>query len=179
MLPIKPVCLALALFSTASIACSGVPYAAFYYQPWGQGTKYIVEDSDGYGIDFPDIHLPQVKFKQLRRVPNGTDGEYDSPDDINNDFVRVAPFSGYRSNGGWRFDWLTDGRHILWAGKIVQNPPGTPKVDVATFRAWGRFAADKDSLYFDVNARMIIATKSRSIWIRCNKSAVQVIPRMC
>ena len=78
MLPIKPVCLALALFSTASIACSGVPYAAFYYQPWGQGTKYIVEDSDGYGIDFPDIHLPQVKFKQLRRVPNGTDGEYDS-----------------------------------------------------------------------------------------------------
>ena len=141
MLPIKPVCLALALFSTASIACSGVPYAAFYYQPWGQGTKYIVEDSDGYGIDFPDIHLPQVKFKQLRRVPNGTDGEYDSPDDINNDFVRVAPFSGYRSNGGWRFDWLTDGRHILWAGKIVQNPPGTPKVDVATFRAWGRFAA--------------------------------------
>ena len=42
MLPIKPVCLALALFSTASIACSGVPYAAFYYQPWGQGTKYIV-----------------------------------------------------------------------------------------------------------------------------------------
>lgn len=47
MLPIKPVCLALALFSTASIACSGVPYAAFYYQPWGQGTKYIVEDSDG------------------------------------------------------------------------------------------------------------------------------------
>lgn len=33
--------------------------------------------------------------------------------------------------------------------KIVQNPPGTPKVDVATFRAWGRFAADKDSLYFD------------------------------
>ncbi len=146
----------------------------------GQGTKYIVEDSDGYGIDFPDIHLPQVKFKQLRRVPNGTDGEYDSPDDINNDFVRVAPFSGYRSNGGWRFDWLTDGRHILWAGKIVQNPPGTPKVDVATFRAWGAFLPPiKIVSILMVNARMIIATKSRSIWIRCNKSAVQVIPRMC
>lgn len=29
MLPIKPVCLALALFSTASLACSGVPSAAF------------------------------------------------------------------------------------------------------------------------------------------------------
>ena len=52
MLPIKPVCLALALFSLNSIACSGVPSASFYYQPWGQGTKYIVEDSDGYGLYF-------------------------------------------------------------------------------------------------------------------------------
>lgn len=149
MLPIKPVCFALALFSTTSLACSGVPTAAFYYQPWGQGTKYSVEDSDDYGLYFPDIHLPQVKFKQLRRVPNGTDDKYDSPDNINNDFVQVDAGTYIRTNGGWRFDWLTDGRHILWAGKIVQNPPGTPKVDTATFRAWGRFAADKDSLYFD------------------------------
>nr|WP_246769500.1 hypothetical protein [Escherichia sp. E2593] len=149
MLPIKPFCLALALFSTSSLACSGVPTAVFYYQPWGQGTKYIVEDSDGYGLYFPDIHIPQVKFKQLRRVSDGTDDEYDSPDDINNDFVRVDGGAYIRTNGGWRFDWLTDGRHILWAGKIVQNPPGIPKVDAATFRAWGRFAADKDSLYFD------------------------------
>lgn len=89
MLPIKSVCLVLALFSINSIACSGVPSASFYYQPWGQGTKYIVEDSDDYGINFPDIHLPQVKFKQLRRVANGTDDEYDSPDNINNDFVQV------------------------------------------------------------------------------------------
>ncbi|KAF0952614.1 hypothetical protein [Escherichia albertii] len=149
MLPIKSVCLVLALFSINSIACSGVPSASFYYQPWGQGTKYIVEDSDDYGINFPDIHLPQVKFKQLRRVANGTDDEYDSPDNINNDFVQVDGGAYIRTNGGWRFDWLTDGRHILWAGKIVQNPPGTPKVDAATFHAWGRFAADKDSLYFD------------------------------
>lgn len=90
-----------------------------------------------------------MRFKQLRRVSDGTDDEYDSPDDINNDFVRVDGGAYIRTNGGWRFDWLTDGRHILWAGKIVQNPPGTPKVDAATFRAWGRFAADKDSLYFD------------------------------
>lgn len=115
MLPIKPVCLALALFSLNSIACSGVPSASFYYQPWGQGTKYIVEDSDGYGLYFPDIHLPQVRFKQLRRVSDGTDDEYDSPDDINNDFVRVDGGAYIRTNGGWRFDWLTDGRHILWA----------------------------------------------------------------
>lgn len=52
MLPIKSVCLVLALFSINSIACSGVPSASFYYQPWGQGTKYIVEDSDDYGINF-------------------------------------------------------------------------------------------------------------------------------
>lgn len=149
MLPIKPVCLALALFSLNSIACSGVPSASFYYQPWGQGTKYIVEDSDGYGLYFPDIHLPQVRFKQLRRVSDGTDDEYDSPDDINNDFVRVDGGAYIRTNGGWRFDWLTDETPYFYGQENSSEPPGTPKVDAATFRAWGRFAADKDSLYFD------------------------------
>lgn len=96
MLRIKPLCLALALFST-SLACSGVPSAAFYYQPWGQGTKYSVEDSDDYGLYFPDIHLPQVKFKQLRRVPNGTDDKYDSPDNINNDFCTSGCWHLYQN----------------------------------------------------------------------------------
>ncbi len=126
----------------------------------GQGTKYIVEDSDGYGLYFPDIHLPQVRFKQLRRVSDGTDDEYDSPDDINNDFVRVDGGAYIRTNGGWRFDWLTDGRHILWAGEIVQNPPGTPKVDAATFRAWGVLLPIKTASILMANARMIITAKA-------------------
>lgn len=45
--------------------------------------------------------------------------------------------------------WVTDGRVILWRGKIVSNPPGTPTVDIASFQAMGRFAVDKYSLYFD------------------------------
>lgn len=116
MLPIKPVCLALALFSLNSIACSGVPSASFITNR-GARTKYIVEDSDGYGLYFPDIHLPQVRFKQLRRVSDGTDDEYDSPDDINNDFVRVDGGAYIRTNGGWRFDWLTDTAIFYGQGK--------------------------------------------------------------
>ena len=60
MLPIKPVCLALALFSLNSIACSGVPSASFYYQPWGQGTKYIVEDSDGNDSNLLIVFYVQI-----------------------------------------------------------------------------------------------------------------------
>lgn len=150
MLRKKIVCLSalVLLMPSLALACSGISSSSFYYRPWGQGTKYVVEDY-GYDIDFPDIHLPQVSFNQLRQVPNILVGKYDSPGDINNDGVMAAVYSSYIKNGGWRFDWLTDGRHIVWAGKIVQNPPGTPPVDAATFRAYGRFAADKDSLYFD------------------------------
>ncbi len=47
------------------------------------------------------------------------------------------------------YHWMTDGHVILWRGKIVSNPPGTPTVDIASFKALGRFAVDKYSLYFD------------------------------
>lgn len=145
----KKLCfLILSLTPLVAQACSGISSASFYYRPWGQGTKYVVEDDD-YGIDFPDIHLPQVKFHKLRPVPNSIHYEYVEPGEINYDFTMAAVYSSLIKNGGWRFDWLTDGRHILWAGKIVQNPPGMPMVDASTFRAYGRFAADKDSLYFD------------------------------
>lgn len=138
------------LIPGTTLACSGISSSEFLYQKSGNGTKYVVEESGSdYDIHFPDILLPQVTFNQLRRVPDSLVRSYDSPGDINNDFIMAAVYSRELKNGGWRFDWLTDGQHILWAGKIVQNPPGTPKVDVATFRAYGRFAADKYSLYFD------------------------------
>lgn len=140
----------LALLPATTLACSGVPYSVFNYQKWGDGTKYAVGDSkEDFNIYFPDILLPQIKFSQLRRVPDLVIHEYDKPGEINNDYIAAAAYSEDIKNGYWRFDWLTDGRHILWAGKIVHNPAGTPEVDVKTFRAYGRFAADKYSLYFD------------------------------
>ncbi|ENG6221039.1 DKNYY family protein, partial [Shigella flexneri] len=36
------------------------------------------------------------------------------------------------------YHWVTDGRVILWRGKIVSNPPGTLTVDIASFQAMGR-----------------------------------------
>ncbi|MCW7186332.1 hypothetical protein OHD60_09210 [Escherichia coli] len=45
--------------------------------------------------------------------------------------------------------WLTDGRSVLWSGKVLKNPPGEPNVDAASFQAFGAFAADKRSVYFD------------------------------
>ncbi|WP_145960334.1 hypothetical protein [Leminorella richardii] len=47
------------------------------------------------------------------------------------------------------YGYITNGSHIIRAGKIVRNSFDAPIVDVASFRAFGRFAADKDSLYFD------------------------------
>ncbi|MDC4404697.1 DKNYY family protein, partial [Acinetobacter baumannii] len=47
------------------------------------------------------------------------------------------------------YSYYSDGRAILYAGEIVQNPPGTPPVDISSFQAWGDFAADKYSLYYE------------------------------
>lgn len=151
MLRIKQFCLSILLMlaPVLALACSGIPYALFHYQPWGQGTKYVVEEDYDYGINFKDIEIREVKFSQLRHVPDRIVNEYNDRGKMSNDFVHVAAFSSLIKNDFWQFYWLTDGQHILWVGKIVQNPPGKPPVDAATFRAYGRFAADKDSLYFD------------------------------
>ncbi|MCY6602963.1 hypothetical protein OYB23_24455 [Escherichia coli] len=34
-------------------------------------------------------------------------------------------------------------------GKVLKNPSGEPNVDAASFQAFGAFAADKRSVYFD------------------------------
>ncbi|TLI96879.1 DKNYY domain-containing protein [Escherichia sp. E4385] len=47
------------------------------------------------------------------------------------------------------FHWVTDGHVMLWRGNRVINPPGTPVIDIASFRAYDRFAVDKNSIYFD------------------------------
>ncbi|VUS37359.1 hypothetical protein [Klebsiella spallanzanii] len=136
------------LLSSGALACSGRDGSSFEYQKQGKGTIYV-----RHGYDFQLhrsvithrlSHLPNVAWNQLGRVPNLAD-----PDENRNDGFADEIMLPYREYIGWHFNWMTDGRHILWAGKMVQNPPGAPAVDAASFRAYGRFAADKHSLYFD------------------------------
>lgn len=118
MLRIKQFCLSILLMlaPVLALACSGIPYALFHYQPWGQGTKYVVEEDYDYGINFKDIEIREVKFSQLRHVPDRIVNEYNDRGKMSNDFVHVAAFSSLIKNDFWQFYWLTDGQHILWAG---------------------------------------------------------------
>lgn len=61
---IKQFCLSILLMlaPVLALACSGIPYALFHYQPWGQGTKYVVEEDYDYGINFKDIEIREVKL---------------------------------------------------------------------------------------------------------------------
>ncbi len=59
----------------------------------GQGTKYVVEEDYDYGINFKDIEIREVKFSQLRHVPDRIVNEYNDRGKMSNDFVHVAAFS--------------------------------------------------------------------------------------
>ncbi|UQQ18169.1 hypothetical protein MYA98_11075 [Salmonella sp. WGH-01] len=95
MLRIKQFCLSILLMlaPVLALACSDIPYALFHYQPWGQGTKYVVEEDYGYSINFKDIEIREVKFSQLRHVPDRIVNEYNDRGKMSNDFVHVAAFS--------------------------------------------------------------------------------------
>ncbi len=98
-----------------------------------------------------NLSLPGVNYKRLRRLPDllidptmQEDGEKEPPlTDLTTDYL-------YEGAQAWfpHYSYHSDGRYVLYAGKVVQNPPGTPPVDVASFRVWGDFAADKNSLYY-------------------------------
>lgn len=135
------------LLSSGALACSGREGSSFEYWKWGKGTAYATVE---YDSQYEKIigryvsRLPNVSWHQLRRIPDMA-----APDEDRDDGFADEIMLPYRKYISWHFNWMTDGRHILWAGKIVQNPPGAPAVDAASFRAYGRFAADKHSLYFD------------------------------
>ncbi len=116
------------------------------YQKQGKGVVYLRPYKE------TNLSLPDVNYKSLRRLPNllidpTTLDEWDKEPpltDLTTDYL-------YEGAQAWypHYSWHSDGRNILYAGEVVQNPPGTPPVDVASFKAWGDFAADKHSLYFE------------------------------
>lgn len=136
------------LLSANALACSGRGGTSFEYRKVGKGSAYATvyydRDLEKTVVARYVSQLPDVPFYRLRPVPNLAKPDSERRDGLVDDII--LPYLEY---AGWYFNWMTDGRHILWAGKIVRNPPNTPAVDAASFHAWGRFAADKYSLYFD------------------------------
>jgi len=117
------------------------------YQQQGKGVIYI-QPNDNKGRNLP---LAEVNFRHLRRLPDFSidpaqmeEWEEIPPlTDLATDYVRAGAHSRQE-----HYSYHSDGRYIVYAGQIVRNPPNKPPVDVATFRAFGDFAADKDSLYY-------------------------------
>ncbi|MEC9523286.1 hypothetical protein RCT70_09845 [Escherichia marmotae] len=116
--------------------------ADFYYRQQEKGTVYIAEQK----VEKNEIlsELPDVNFSRLWRIANlANKQEIRLLSDFNPDKFDCD------DRGNCQRTWLTDGRSVLWSGKVVQNPSGKPNVDVASFQAFGAFAADKHSIYFD------------------------------
>lgn len=116
------------------------------YQRQGSGVVYLQPEKEN------NLSLPEVNFKRLRRLPNSlinpaTQEEWEREPpltDLTTDYVNPGAQSTSQ-----HFSYYSDGRFILYGGKIIHNPPGTPPVDVASFRAFGDVAIDKNSLYHE------------------------------
>ncbi|EBB8134118.1 hypothetical protein EB259_22005 [Salmonella enterica] len=114
------------------------------YQRQGSGVVYLQPEEEN------NLSLPEVNFKRLRRLPNSlinpaTQEEWEREPpltDLTTDYVYTGAQAIFP-----RFSYYSDGRVILYGGKIMRNPPGTPSVDVASFRAFGKVGVDKNSLY--------------------------------
>lgn len=115
------------------------------YQKQGNGVVYLQPNEED------NLSLPEVNFKHLRRLPNllvnsvGQDkwGKEPPLTDLTTDYL-------YNGAHAWfpHYAYHSDGRYVLYAGKIIRNPPGASPVDAASFRAFGDFAVDKNSLYY-------------------------------
>ncbi|WP_080096390.1 hypothetical protein [Salmonella enterica] len=116
------------------------------YQRQGSGVVYLQSEEEN------NLSLPEVNFKHLRRLPNSlinpaTQDEWDREPpltDLTTDHVHTGAQAIFP-----HFSYYSDGRVILYGGKIMRNPPGTPSVDVASFRAFGKIGVDKNSLYYE------------------------------
>lgn len=114
------------------------------YQKQGRDVVYVS------GVNYQDsvtlTHLPEVNFSKLRllRDPARPEEWRYNEEPPESDYIYEGVNSTKLTTA-----YYSDGRYVIWAGEIVRNPPGTPAVDIATFRIFGRFAADKHSLYFD------------------------------
>ncbi|HBA4460524.1 TPA: hypothetical protein J8066_002250 [Escherichia coli] len=116
--------------------------ADFYYRQQEKGTVYVAEQKGEKDEILSE--LPGVNFSRLWRIANlANNQETRLLSDFNPDNFDCDD----RNN--CQHTWLTDGRSVLWSGKVLKNPPGEPNVDAASFQAFGAFAADKRSVYFD------------------------------
>ena len=116
--------------------------ADFYYRQQEKGTVYVAEQKGEKDEILSE--LPDINFSRLWRIANLANKQ-DSRllSDFNPDKFDCD------DEGDCEHAWLTDGRSVLWSGKVLKNLPGKPKVDAASFQAFGAFAADKRSIYFD------------------------------
>nr|EHH8039356.1 DKNYY family protein [Escherichia coli] len=138
--------LSCSLFLSSAWGCRLDPPEHNIYQKQGKGVVYLRPYKE------TNLSLPDVNYKSLRRLPNllidpTTLDKWDKVPpltDLTTDYL-------YEGAQAWypHYSWHSDGRYILYAGEVVQNPPDKPPVDVASFKAWGDFAADKHSLYFE------------------------------
>ena len=138
--------LSCSLFLSSAWGCRLDPPEHNIYQKQGKGVVYLRTYKE------TNLSLPDVNYKSLRRLPNllidpTTLDKWDKVPpltDLTTDYL-------YEGAQAWypHYSWHSDGRYILYAGEVVQNPPDKPPVDVASFKAWGDFAADKHSLYFE------------------------------
>ncbi|WP_213135343.1 DKNYY domain-containing protein [Citrobacter sp. FP75] len=119
-------------FITSAIQAEGYDY----YNEQG-----IMIYAAGYGEQKKIVsQFPEIQRGNLRLVAN-ISGEREL-------VTGYIPSDQVNANQE-EYHWVTDGHVILWRGKIVNNLPGAPTVDIASFQALGRFAVDKYSLYFD------------------------------
>lgn len=131
----------LALTALLSLAPALALGAEFHYQQQGDETLYVAQSESPEVI----FRLTGIDFTHLRRIADlSQPKEVTALSNINTDTSSCSTtFSGVPAICDYQHAWLSDGRQILWAGKKVIG------ADVASFRAYGKFAADKDSLYFD------------------------------
>ena len=115
------------------------------YQKQGKGVVYLRPNEE------TNLSLPEVNYQRLRRLPDlfiapdtQDDGEKEPPlNDLTTDYIDQGAWAWYPN-----YAYFSDGRFVIYAGKIVQNPSGYPPVDVASFHSWGDFAVDKNSIYY-------------------------------
>ncbi len=132
----------LIMFSTFAWGCRPTE-TTFSFQQHKHGTVYLQHEVN----DEPFIRsrLPEISFNRLQRVKDtSSKNEEKLQNNLNNDRIISTGFKTVK-----QFSYYTDGRFVIWDGQIIRNPKGTPDVDIASFRAFGHFAADKYSLYFE------------------------------
>lgn len=131
----------LAFTTFLSLAIPLAHAAEFHYQQQGEETLYTAQSEP------PEIisRLTGVDFAHLQRIADLSQPNETTPlSNINTDtWACSTSFNDVPAICDYHHAWLSDGRQILWAGKKVIG------ADAASFRAYGRFAADKQSLYFD------------------------------